>query len=194
MPVTALCELAGIALLLRLAGAWGPGWLPASSLAVALFLYVPLFRYRGKGWPEWAMRIADGKRSAATLAGVLALGCGVYFLWLALPLPAFLRPGVAPPLAHPVSFVVHQAAVGLSEEVFFRGYLYDAFDRHGRRPLLPVSLLFAALHLAVFPTPWRALTFFPALLFGWARERTGNVYVPAALHFAFNLLPAFFGG
>ncbi|HEY5996490.1 MAG TPA: CPBP family glutamic-type intramembrane protease, partial [Candidatus Deferrimicrobiaceae bacterium] len=160
LPVTALCELSGIALLLRLAGAWGPGWLPASSLAVALFLYVPLFRYRGKGWPEWAVRISDGKRSAATLAGVLALGCAAYFLWLALPIPAFLRPGVAPPPARPVSFVVHQAAVGLSEEVFFRGYLYDAFDRHGRRPLLPVSLLFAALHLAVFPTPWRALTFF----------------------------------
>lgn len=194
LPVTALCELAGIALLLRFAAARQTAWLPASSLAVALFLYVPLFRYRGKPWPAWATAIADRSRSLSTLAGVLLAGCAAYFAWLALPLPAFLRPGVPPPPAHPFSFVLHQAAIALSEEAFFRGYLHDAFERHGRKPLLPVALLFAAVHLAIFPTPWRALTFFPALLFGWARVRTGNIFVPAAIHFAFNLLPAYFGG
>jgi membrane protease YdiL (CAAX protease family) len=194
VPATALCELAAIALLLRLAAALQAAWLPASSLAVALFLYVPLFRYRGGPWPAWAARIADRRRSLETLAVVLALGGAAYFLWLALPLPPFMKPGAAPPPAHPFPFLAQQAAVALSEEAFFRGYLHDAFERHGLKPLLPVALLFAALHLAVFPTPWRALTFFPALLFGWARARTGNIHVPAALHFAFNLLPAYFGG
>ncbi len=47
-------------------------------------------------------------------------------------------------------------------------------------------MLFAAGHLAVHASPWRAMTFFPALLFGWARRTSGNVYVPVALHLAFN--------
>ncbi len=194
LPVTALCELAGIALLLRLASGFNPGWLPQSSFAVALFLYVPMFHYRGKAWPVWASRIGRPSKTLPTLLGAALLGCTAYFLWLKLPLPAVLKPGLAPPLSHPLSFALHQAGIALSEESFFRGYLYDGFERHGRRPLVWTSLLFAATHLAIAPSPWRALTFFPALLFCWSRERTGTVYVPAALHFGFNLLPAYFGG
>jgi membrane protease YdiL (CAAX protease family) len=194
LPVAALCELAGIALLLRLAGEFGPGWFPQGAFAVALFLYVPLFHYRGKALPGWATGLGDPGRSVPVLAGAALAGCAVYFLWLRLPLPAGLRPGPSPSLPNPAAFLFHQALVALSEETFFRGYLHDALARHGRRPLPWTSLLFAATHVAIFPSPWRALTFFPALLFGWTRERTGSVYVPAALHFGFNLLPAFFGG
>jgi membrane protease YdiL (CAAX protease family) len=194
LPLTALCDLAGIALLLRLAHAFGPAWLPAGTLAVALFLYVPLFRYRGTPWPAWMTEAGDPRRALPTLAVLGLIGVVVYLRWLWLPLPAFLKPGTPPPIAHPLSFALHQAAVALSEEVFFRGYLHDAFERHGRRPLLWTSILFAAVHLAIAPSAWRALTFFPALLFGWSRERTGTIWVPAALHFGFNLLPALYGG
>ena len=194
LPVTALCELAGIALLLRLANDFGPGWLPRTTFAVALFLYVPIFRYRGKAWPAWATTPGEPERTLPTLFGVALLGCAVWFLWLRLPLPALLRPGASPPIPHPLSFALHQALIAFSEEFFFRGYLYDAFERHGVKPLVWTSLLFAATHLVIFPSPWRALTFFPALLFAWSRERTGTVAVPAALHFGFNLLPAFFRG
>ncbi len=194
LPVTALCELAGITLLLRLVSAFQSAWLPAGSFAIFLFAYVPMFHYRSIGWPAWATTIADRKGAVATLFGAALVGCAAYFLWVRLPLPAFLKPGVALPIAHPVSFALQQLSIALSEEIFFRGYLHDAFERHGRRPLLPTALLFAVAHLAIAASPWRALTFFPALLFGWSRKRTGSVYVPAALHFGFNLLPAVFGG
>lgn len=193
-PVTALCELAGIVLLLRLASAWGPAWLPAASLAPALFLYVPMFRYRGTAWPAWATGAGDPLRSLSTLLPLALAGAVVYFLWLRLPLPPGWKPGVPLPPPSPLSFLLHQALVALGEEAFFRGYLHDAFARHGRNPTPWTSLLFAATHVAILPSPWRALTFFPALLFGWSRERTGTVLVPAALHLAFNLLPAYFGG
>jgi uncharacterized protein len=35
--------------------------------------------------------------------------------------------------------------------------------------------------------PWRLGTFFPGLLFGWLRERTGNVAGSVVLHALSNL-------
>jgi membrane protease YdiL (CAAX protease family) len=194
LPLTALCELAGISLLLRVAAGIAPGWFPQASLAIALFLYIPMFHYRGTPWPAWATGVGSPGKSLSVLLGAASLGCAVYFLWLWIALPAALKPGPSAPPPELLPFLFHQSLVALSEDTFFRGYLHDAFDRHGRKPLLWTSLLFAATHLAIAPSPWRALTFFPALLFGWSRERTGTVYVPAALHLAFNMLPAYFGG
>jgi membrane protease YdiL (CAAX protease family) len=194
LPAAALAELAGIALLLRLAAAYDPPWLPSIAFASALFLYVPLFHCRGQALPGWATATGSRRTAAGTLLAAALLGASVYFLWLRLPLPGGLRPGPAPPIPRPGWFLLRQLLVAGSEETFFRGYLYDAFERRGWKPVLPTSLLFAATHLAIAPSPWRAMTFFPALLFGEARRRTGGVPVPALLHFAFNLLPAFFGG
>jgi membrane protease YdiL (CAAX protease family) len=194
LPVVALGELAGIALALRLASAFGTAWLPPVSLAIVLFAYVPMFHYRNSGWPAWAGVSFDRRRALPTLAGTALFGVAAYLAWVHLPLPEALKPGPAPTLPHPLAFVLQQAAVAASEEIFFRGYLYDAFGRDGRKALAWTSVLFAATHLAILPTAWRALTVFPALLFGWTRARTGTVWVPAALHLAFNLLPAFLGG
>ena len=88
----------------------------------------------------------------------------------------------------------HPLLVALPEEVFFRGYLYDAFEEAGRDPVLPVALLFAIGHFVIAPSPFRLLTFFPALLLGWGRKRSGNVYVPTGLHFLYNLFPSLIGG
>ncbi len=114
----------------------------------------------------------------------------MFLLYANLPLP----PGAAAPRAAAMppagEFLVRQALfAAIPEEVFFRGYLYDAFEESGWEPIVPTSALFAAGHLAVHASAYRALTFFPALMFGWARKRSGNVYVPAALHLAFNALP-----
>ena len=56
------------------------------------------------------------------------------------------------------------------------------------------ALLFAAGHVALHPTPYRLLTFFPGLLLGWGRKNSGNVYVPLIVHFIFNLFPSLLGG
>ena len=39
--------------------------------------------------------------------------------------------------------------------------------------------------------PWRLATFFPGLLFGWLRARTGGVAAPAVAHALSNLLVLF---
>jgi len=159
------------------------------TIAAALFLYLPVFQYWRRPAPAW-IRTGDLRRSAAVFAGLLAAGAAVFLLYASLPLPA----GIAPPRAVAMppagEFLVRQALfAAIPEEVFFRGYLYDAFEENGWEPIVLTAALFAAGHLAIHASAYRALTFFPALLFGWARKKSGNVYVPAALHLAFNALP-----
>lgn len=168
-------------------------FLSPSMIAAAMFLYAPLPRYRHTGFPPW-IRAGDPAESAKILALLAGAGAVVFFLFVRLPLPSWISPyqGTAPLTAAIAAH--HLLLIALPEEVFFRGYLYDAFEEAGREPVLPVALLFAAGHVVIAPSPFRALTFFPGVLLGWGRKRTGNVYVPAAVHFLFNLFPSLIGG
>jgi membrane protease YdiL (CAAX protease family) len=138
--------------------------------------------------------VTDLKKSLVVAALLAAAGALAFFLFLLLPLPPSVSPfrGIVPLTA---SMAAHQLLlVALPEEVFFRGYLYDAFEEAGREPVVPVALLFAAGHVVIAPSPFRALTFFPGLLLGWGRKGSGNVYVPTAVHFLYNLFPSLIGG
>ncbi len=189
-PVQAVLLFAGIVLALRLATHHPSRFLllQPDLLSAALFLYAPFLRYRKGNPPSWT-RLGDPKRSAVLFLALGAAGASVYFA--ASALPVFPVPSVrgteVPPLA---GFLFRQAIlVALPEEVFFRGYLYDAFEEAGWEPVTASSLFFAAGHLAIHASPYRALTFFPALLFAWGRKKTGNIHVPVALHLLFNLFP-----
>lgn len=170
----------------------GP-FLSPSLLAAALFLYAPLPRYWRRGFPKWA-RATDPGRSVAFFASLACAGAIAYFLFVRLPLPPAISPyhGTVPLTAAMAAH--HLLLVALPEEVFFRGYLYDAFEEAGREPVLPVALLFAIGHFVIAPSPFRLLTFFPALLLGWGRKGSGNVYVPTAVHYLYNLFPSLIGG
>jgi membrane protease YdiL (CAAX protease family) len=125
-------------------------------------------------------------------------------------LPAWLAPLLSPYLGTPVfSFRLPESlalavalqllVVALPEEIFYRGWLQTAWARlapergvtvlgarlgHG---FLATQALFAAGHL-VSGQPWRLATFFPGLLFGWLRARTGSVVAPIVAHALSNLL------
>ncbi|MCL2012713.1 MAG: CPBP family intramembrane metalloprotease [Cystobacterineae bacterium] len=84
--------------------------------------------------------------------------------------------------------------VALSEEYFYRGYLQSRLNEYWPRqtPLLKpglwlAALLFALGHLGHFQVA-RLLVFFPALLFGWAKEKTQGLLCPILLHGSCNLL------
>lgn len=168
-------------------------FLSPSLLAAALFLYAPLPRYRRRGFPEWA-RVRNIGRSVAFLALLAGGGAVAFFLFVRLPLPPAISPyhGTVPLTAAMAAH--HLLLVALPEEVFFRGYLYDAFEEAGWEPVLPVALLFAIGHFVIAPSAFRLLTFFPALLLGWGRKGSGNVYVPTAVHYLYNLFPSLIGG
>jgi len=167
--------------------------LPPSLFAAALFLYAPLPRYWRGGFPTWARGKNPG-RSVAIFSLLAGAGAIAFFLFVRLPLPPAFSPyhGTVPLTATMAAH--HLLLAALPEEVFFRGYLYDAFEEAGREPVFPVALFFAVAHFVIAPSPFRLLTFFPALLLGWGRKSSGNVYVPTAVHFLFNLFPSLIGG
>jgi membrane protease YdiL (CAAX protease family) len=193
-PVQAILLFLGVVLVLRLATHFPSRFplLQPDLLGAALFLYVPFLHYRKGRLASWT-RLADVKRSAVLLLALGTVGA-IAFLLVSLspfsPFPAS-HGGGSPSLG---AFVMRQAfLVALPEEVFFRGYLYDALEEKGWEPVIPSSLLFAAGHLVIHASLFRALTFFPALLFGWGRKRSGNIYVPVLLHLLFNLFPRLAG-
>ena len=89
--------------------------------------------------------------------------------------------------------------IALPEEVFFRGYLLGRLEerwpskrRLAGAPVGPAlvtsALLFGLGHVLVDFNPQRLSVFFPALVFGWMRARTGSLAAGAAFHALCNLL------
>lgn len=192
VPVRPVLLLAGILALVRLSASIAPGsrsaLLSPETVAAALFLYAPLARY-ARRWPPAWIRIPEPGRCALWTAALAAGGALAFAAYRRLPLPAPLLPyaGPLPPFGE---FLFGQVVLAvLPEEVFFRGYLYDAFEERNAAPVAVTALLFAAAHVAIRPTPYRALTLLPGLVFGWARKKTGTLWAPAVLHLIFNVLP-----
>lgn len=138
------------------------GW----ALAVAVIVLPPFWF----GWLHFWQ--PDGRFSAASLRGVLDEAAG-QLLVIALP-----------------------------EECFYRGYLQSSLDEAWRArvrilgaevgpSLVATSALFAAGHLATEFDANRLAVFFPALLFGWLRARTGGVGAGIVLHALCNLFAAY---
>ena len=202
---------------------------PAAKLVATVgFLYLPLLSMdrRGEDYADYGL---STRRLGRDLLQFLAVGAVVfplfilgYFaftrLYVELP-PSWSRvftPYVAQPSFHfklPDRFaewtIDQLFVVALPEEFFYRGFLQtrlrDAwptgrlfFGARLGRAFWITALLFALGHLAIFQV-WRLAVFFPALLFGWMRERSGSVVGPALFHAASNLLiqvldASFFGG
>jgi membrane protease YdiL (CAAX protease family) len=94
--------------------------------------------------------------------------------------------------------------IALPEEAFFRGYLQTSLDRFFRprwrllgADLGPGWLLAAAIfalgHVLTVRHPARLAVFFPALAFGWLRQRTGGVGAPVLFHASCNVFSATLG-
>jgi hypothetical protein len=101
----------------------------------------------------------------------------------------------------PIFLCVHLGLVALPEEWFFRGYLQARLDQRLGTPwrlfgaqlgwgFILASLAFAVLHPILIPGAHRLLVFFPGLLFGWLRARTGTIGASVVVHAASNLLLA----
>jgi uncharacterized protein len=188
----------------------------AKVVATISFLYLPLWamRRRGEDYRDYGVTLRCWKRDVklflilAAIGAPLYLGGYVAFAYLLGRLPPHIAEIISPYPAHwtfhlrlPGRFdewVIDQIfVVALPEEFFYRGFmqtrLRDAWPQgavlFGVRlgpAFFVTALLFALGHLAIFQA-WRLAVFFPALLFGWMRERTGTVLGSALLHAASNL-------
>jgi uncharacterized protein len=91
--------------------------------------------------------------------------------------------------------------IALPEEAFFRGYLQTALEHTWRKKVrilgaelglgwLVSAAVFAVGHVLTAPSPARLAVFFPALLFGFLRARTGGIGAGVAFHAACNIYSA----
>jgi membrane protease YdiL (CAAX protease family) len=91
--------------------------------------------------------------------------------------------------------------IALPEEAFFRGYLQTSFDRTWPPRvrvlgamvgpgLLVSAAIFAVGHLLTIRHIPRLAVFFPALLFGWLRARTGGIGAGLFYHALCNIFSA----
>jgi hypothetical protein len=163
---------------------------------------------------HYGLSVGDLFEATPLRAGRVAAAFGRALGWAAalaaIVYPPFVAAYVAyrgahwpPRLAVPPGFgdeVLGQLLViALPEEAFFRGYLQTALDDAWppRRRVLgaPVgaglfvsSAIFAAGHLLTDPRPSRLAVFFPSLLFGWLRAKSGDTLPGVFFHAACNLL------
>ena len=93
---------------------------------------------------------------------------------------------------------VQLVVVALPEELFFRGCLHRLLEQRfppARRwlgggvgvALLLSSAAFALVHLPKNGDPRALATFFPGLLFGWMRSRTGSILPSVLVHASSNI-------
>jgi CAAX protease family protein len=187
-----------------------PPW--AKVTAVVAFLYLPLaaMRRTGEDARDYGATLARWRTDVPLALGFLAVIAPLFVLgyqvWLAHLLPrghGGAPPGLAFHLRVPAGYgwtnVVDELFVtALPEEFFYRGWLQARLKQvwpNGSRvagvvvgpAFLLTAALFAIGHLAIFSAS-RLLVFFPALLFGWLRERTGTVLGSTIFHAGCNIL------
>jgi membrane protease YdiL (CAAX protease family) len=148
---------------------------------------------------DWRRVVREALRAAAWAGGLAALvtvpfAIGFRIYWHA------RAPFVFRPPTSVLDEVFGQALViAIPEEGFYRGYLLTALDDLWGTPWtlfraklgwgwLVSSAIFAVGHFLTEPDPQRLAVFFPALVFGWLRARTGGVGAPALFHVLCNLL------
>lgn len=166
-----------------------------------LWLLIPFawITMTGRPYEEYALRLgnAGSLRLHATLVIVIFGGyAALHFAFAKLAFDAEFRPALHPRFLELLA--THLLIIGLSEEVFFRGYLQTELNRTFGRPyklwgarlgwgLLVAALLFGLCHVIHGDLTRMRVAFF-GLFAGWLRERTGGIVVPAVYHGAANVL------
>lgn len=168
-----------------------------------LFIYAPVALCRLRGVDSFAYRVAipafadrAAWREAFVLVGVVVAIITVpwlvgYHAWQTVLFDRVphLRVPADPWLLVPY----HLFFVAIPEEFFYRGYVQTRLNEVFPRKFLifgtpvgwalPIACLFFAFgHSLVQFRWWHFATFFPGLVFGWMRERTGHPLAGALFH------------
>ncbi len=121
----------------------------------------------------------------------------IVFKW-----PLMLSPYLHIPPAFWELLLIQTLLVGLPEEFFFRGYVQTTLHPFLSQKIgclkkiqidaswaIPASaFIFAFSHSFITFRWWHFSIFFPALVFGWLREKTNGLIAPILFHALSNLL------
>lgn len=98
-------------------------------------------------------------------------------------------------------FFFHTLVVAFPEEFFFRGYLLKRFQGYFNdqkkflgaqvgKAFFLTAFVFAFSHSFITLRWWHFSIFFPALVFGWLREKTNGLIAPILFHALCNVFAA----
>ncbi|MEW6443948.1 MAG: CPBP family intramembrane glutamic endopeptidase [bacterium] len=179
----------------------GVGWIARHDVvaigAACLFLYVPLalLQISRREPRDYGITLRGSGASLRTALAVSAVVLPAFLLLYVLCRKfCFHAPArIVLPAGWSLLLIYHLVGVALPEEVFYRGYMQSRLNTAlpGRVRLLAASvgvgwlytaLLFALGHFLIAHRLERLATFFPGLLFGWLRERTGSIVAPTLVH------------
>lgn len=173
-----------------------------------LFVYVPVWLCDWRGVDSWSYQLSipafrDGKSWGKAFVFCM---CMNLLLW----------PWYAPLYHYWIDFIAGKKFIGtlpkdlwltvayhffyvaIPEEFFYRGYMQTRLDEYYPKDitifgtsvgkgLLYSSILFAFGHSIVQLQWWHFAIFFPSLIFGWMRERSGGVLAGAMFHACCNV-------
>jgi membrane protease YdiL (CAAX protease family) len=157
--------------------------------------------------------VIPGKLEAASVARQAAVACAWAFgtmvvvavpfffgwrAWFGHVMPRLSFSLTVTPAAAANEVLGQLFVIALPEEAFYRGYLQSRLDEVWPprwRVLgavlgpgwLVTAAIFAVGHLATIPAPSRLAVFFPALVFGWLRARTGGIGASMLFHALCNV-------
>lgn len=151
-----------------------------------------------------AVARAAGKALFWALAFSVAIAVPYYFGWMAWWQPT-AKFGLHVRLQDFGGDVLGQLLlIALPEEAFYRGYLqtrlddaiapkWKVFGAMIGPSLLLGATVFAIGHVVTVRAPARLGVFFPALIFGWLRSRTGGIGAGVAFHAFCNIYSEMLG-
>lgn len=161
--------------------------------------------------------VLPGKIDHARLAGAVGRSVGwaallavitfvpFFFGWRMFWHPrGVFTPGVITPVWLSNEIFGQLVIIALPEEAFYRGYLQSRLDdalpwrvrilgADVGPALLIASVVFALGHFATIREPTRLAVFFPSLVFGWLRARTGGIGAGVAFHASCNIFSEVLG-
>lgn len=173
------------------------------TIAAAVQLYVPIFligrrgitkHFLGLRWDRWRADLFGAGVWAVVVTVPFAVGhhlwqTGLHHRTFTWRMPDNLLE----------TLLIQVLVVGLAEELFFRGYLQGRLEQlwPAKRRLFGVpfgaaivvaAAVFALAHFVGEYRPDRLGPFFPALVFGWLRARTGTILGAVVFHAYCNVL------
>ena len=129
-----------------------------------------------------AVPVATNERHALSAPVVVAIG-------LVALAAASLVAGPRAPLAHGTEALALSSLAAVSEEAFFRRFLYGRLLRYGPVAAIGISaMLFAVIHVPAYGVAVFWVDLGAGLLLSWQRWASGGWAAPATTHLAANIL------
>ena len=172
------------------------------ALVPVLFMYTPVWlcQYRGLEPDDFALGLPgyydpawrEGLKQAAwTVLFIAPPFFVVYHFWQTLVFGREVTGGL--PKQAWLLPLFHLFFVAIPEEMFYRGFMqkrlnqvfepkWDVFGVRMGWGWLLTCVLFAFGHSIVSFQWWHFAIFFPSLIFGWLREKTGDILAGAWFH------------